>query len=68
MGRPMKYVMALWKLTVEAPLHGVSNWLGKLLKATHYHPERAYMRARRNDRERDRSVSPGGETSAGGSF
>jgi hypothetical protein len=64
----MTYIKTLWKLTVEDSLHGVSDWLKHVLKATHYHPEKAYMRAHQEDRGRDRPVSSGGETSIRGSF
>jgi hypothetical protein len=64
----MTYIKTLWKLTVEDSLHGVSDWLKHILKATHYHPEKAYMRAHHEDRGRDRPSSPGGETSIRGSF
>lgn len=64
----MTNIKTLWKLTVADSLHGVSDWLKQALKATHYHPERAYMRARQEDRGRNRPVSPGGETSIRGSF
>ena len=49
----MKRLMVLWKLVVEDPFHGVSDWLSRLLKAAHYHPEKAYMRCPAN-RGRDR--------------
>jgi len=56
-----KYILALRELTVNDPLHGVSDWLKKLLRTTHYHPEKAYMRAHRAGGGQDRHVPPGGE-------
>lgn len=67
MGSVMKQIVALWKSTVEDLLHGVSNRLRKLVMATHYHPEKAYMR-RRDDGGRDRLGSPDGGTSLRGSL
>lgn len=62
MGRAMKQIRTLWKLAVEEPLQGLSGWLGRLVKAAHYHPEKAYMRCRA-DRGQDHPVSTGGEAS-----
>lgn len=45
----MNTILAVWKSLVEEPLHGVADWLARAIRATQYHPERAYMRARRDD-------------------
>lgn len=66
MTRPMNSVSALWKSAVKDSLDGVSDWLKRLLKATHYHPEKAYMRVRRDDRRMDRRGPTDGETSIRG--
>ena len=67
MGSVMKQIVALWKSTVKDPFHGVSDWLRKLVMATHYHPEKAYMR-RRDDSGRDCPGSPDGGASLRGSL
>lgn len=46
-----KQIRTLWKRAVEAPIRGFFEWLGRLFKAAHYHPEKAYMRCR-TDRRR----------------
>lgn len=45
----MNSILAVWKSLVEAPLQGVADWLARFMRATQYHPEKAYMRARRDD-------------------
>ncbi len=45
----MNSLSALWKTLVEEPLQGLADWLARFIRATQYHPERAYMRARRDD-------------------
>lgn len=45
-GRAMKHLLALWTSAVEGPFRGFSDWLSGLIKAAHYHPEKAYMRCR----------------------
>jgi len=61
-----KYIHALRELTVNDPLHGVSGWLKKLLRTTHYHPEKAYMRARPAGGGQDCQLPAGGEPSSQG--